>query len=387
MTELVDVVNFNADASCLPSARWLAALEGGDRSELHRWLEAYVACGRKVSLGFTGATVADIAAYNPEAIHIIDAHPDTFELLLRPFAHDIAILRSHDGFTLNVELGRRAISDRFHNVSPYFLPPEFMLTNAQVRLLQDLHVEGVFINARRFKPAVAERIPVRPYRVSGVLGSGLASVPLDGGLTQAYLAALHDWEGAPWNAALCAGAAGPRFSWRDGESWLFLPDGLAREVTWLRDESPAVRRVFVRDAVSHAPVATMDAVNSYPVHSFAEWVREFRMLGYLQRVREAEHRVASFSVDEQALWLQAINSDVLSAVEKDDPRILLRVAARLEREELVLPRTDRGFEGEDFLAMLEQFGTSDVRDYLAKSERPHLRKLRARMACLAAGMC
>ena len=46
MSVLVDVVNFNADASCLDSARWLQALTGGAESEFCRWLNLYVRLGK-----------------------------------------------------------------------------------------------------------------------------------------------------------------------------------------------------------------------------------------------------------------------------------------------------------------------------------------------------
>jgi hypothetical protein len=338
-----------------------------------RWFEAFVQHERKVSLGLTGATVADLAALNPEALAVIDAHPDIFEIVLRPFAHDIALLRSRAGFTTNVALGRRALA-RFANVTPYFLPPEFMLTNDQVRLLEDAEVEGVFINASRFKSAVAARIPHTPYRIHGVLGASLLSIPLEGDLTQAYLSSLHRGDATPWNAALARGTT--RLSWRDGESWLFLPDGLARETAWLAGEIHT-KRVFLREAFDASAVRREAATLAYPVHSFSEWVREFRMLGYLYKVRDVEGSVETFNAEQLALWLQLINSDVLSAVEKDDPRIKIEVAGATQQ--LVIPRSDRGYEGEDFLVIFEGLETTRVLRYL-DSDRPHLKKLRARLA-------
>ena len=68
---VVDIVNFNADASCLSSSIWLDALQGGTNSKICQWLELFVRNNKKVSLGFTGSTLADIKKFNPDAINII----------------------------------------------------------------------------------------------------------------------------------------------------------------------------------------------------------------------------------------------------------------------------------------------------------------------------
>src|SRR5262245_34947643 len=117
MTALVDIVNFNADASCLASARWLQALEGKKESELCLWLSAYIQNNKKTSLGFTGATLADIIEFNPEALDLIRRHPELFEIILRPFAHDIGLLRSIEGFRLNFDLGAQICADTFRDVT------------------------------------------------------------------------------------------------------------------------------------------------------------------------------------------------------------------------------------------------------------------------------
>ena len=48
---LVDIVNFNSDASCLPSEDWLQAMQGGHDSALCQWLDAYIERRRPVVLG------------------------------------------------------------------------------------------------------------------------------------------------------------------------------------------------------------------------------------------------------------------------------------------------------------------------------------------------
>ena len=85
MTTLVDLVNFNADASCLSTTAWLRALDGGAKSTMCRWLELYVAQDKKIALGFTGATIADMRALNPEAPRADARRPARFEPIVRPF--------------------------------------------------------------------------------------------------------------------------------------------------------------------------------------------------------------------------------------------------------------------------------------------------------------
>lgn len=48
---LVDVVNFNADASCLSSKQWMEDLKGGKRSKFYQWLLLYVNKKKKYHLG------------------------------------------------------------------------------------------------------------------------------------------------------------------------------------------------------------------------------------------------------------------------------------------------------------------------------------------------
>ena len=358
MIQVVDIVNFNADASCLPASDWLSALKGGAGSSICRWLGVYVEERRRVVIGFTGATVADLVSLNPEAIAFVNDHADVFEVILRPFSHDIALLRSPAGFALNVRAGRAAIEKAFQHVMPYFLPAEFMLTNAQVNHLERSGVRGTFVNASRYKDELRSRIPDRPYFVRGTFSSRLRCIPIQGALGEAYLQALHLWDAGPWNKAVAAVPNEVAFSWRDGESFLFVPDGIDRERAWLQEESPDVHRATVAAVEATLDfqepgaeaAATYQAYRSYPVHSFSDWVKEFRMFGYMERLAAVERRLDGFDGQARALWLQAINSDVFSSVEKDSPVIALRTAPQGEpasREILwTIQRSERGCEGE-----------------------------------------
>ena len=384
MTDVVDVVNFNADASCLPAAAWLEVLEGGEDSVLCRWLRLYVDQDRPVVLGFVAGAVADMAMLNPEAIALVNAHPAVFEVLLRPFAHDIALLRSTAGFAHNFSLGERTLRNEFQHLVDYFLPPEFMLTSAQVRQLQNAGVGGLFINPARFKDELRGRIPQSPYVLEGVLGSSLDCIPFAGPLTDAYLRASHFYDATPWNDAVAsADAGGIVFAWRDGESSFLVPDGIAREAAWLAGEAGIVRRHLgdVRNDLGFTELdARGNAFRTYPTHSFSAWFKENRMLGFLGKLQQFEARLDGMSTDGRVLWLQAINSDILSAVEKDSPTIRLAEGpGQPGGRSFTIWRSERGFEGEDFLARLERLLDHGDRGFADDAHRPHIRKLKARV--------
>jgi hypothetical protein len=387
MTRLVDVVNFNADASCLAAGEWLAILSGGGQSRLCSWLNIYVALRRPVVLGFVGGAIADIATFNPEAIALINANPEVIELVLRPFSHDIGLLRTTGGFNLNLKLGRAVAHREFSQVTEFFLPPEFMLTNSQVKNLADSGIAGVFLNAMRFKEETRHRIPNVPFLLEGVLDSCISCIPFHGALTKDYLDALHAFDAKSWNAAVLSSRETPIFTWRDGESCFLIPDGLERERAWLQGESPDIQRETLRAALAGLTFKSHDHLSfasppSYPVHSFSAWFKEFRMLGFLRRLERIEDRLDSLPNDLLVIWLQAINSDVLSAVEKDSPVISLtpQTGNGADQSLFTIWRSERGFEGEDYLALLDAaLDEPGCIKSVSESSKPHMRKLGARI--------
>lgn len=387
MTRWIDVVNFNADASCLDTARWLKALEGGEDSEFYRWLRLYVEYGRKTVLGLTGATIADVAVHNPEARDLIRENPEIFEAVVRPFSHDIALIRGARGFSLNLELGARSIGETFSRVSQFYLPPEFMLSNEQVAILAASGYAGIFVNASRLASDMRARVPDRPYHVRGLGGTRLPCLPVRGRLTDSYLDALHRYDPESWNEALRSCAEGTVVCWRDGESAFLLPDGLERERHWLAGERCG-ERVFLSQIESEylAPESlSSEHLRSYPIHSFLAWMKEFRMMGYLGRLQRLETEPHTFSTEQLVLWLQAINSDVMSAVEKRSPQIGLLPKA--DADALVthtLLRSERGFEGEECLALLERSleGDAEAFERFIERDEPLSRKVRGRRAYL-----
>lgn len=386
MTTLVDIVNFNADASCFSAGAWLAALAGGEQSTFCRWLRLYVDVGKKVTLGLTGATVADVRAFNPEAIDLINANRKTFEIIARPFSHDISLLRSREGFLANLDAGWRVLSSTFGDVRRLYLPPEFMLTNEQVALLAHRGYREVVVNAARFSLELQQRIPGEPYVLRGIAGTQVGCLPVSGAMTQAYLDSIHQCDAVPWLKLI--GDAETVRCWRDGESPFLIPDGIRREAAWLSTET-GVDRVHLSDlALEFRASETLPstAFHAYPVHSFTAWMKEFRMLGYVNRLQKLEDSVGDFDDVELGLWLQAINSDVLSAVEKTSPTVTLKTLASADVFQFVIYRSERGFEGEEYLVLLEclrrdRKARDEYERFLA-SDQPHAKKLAARIAAL-----
>lgn len=351
MTRLVDIVNFNADASCFESQRWLLCINGGSNSQFCKWLSLYVRHRKQMVFGMTGATVSDLNMYNPEAIVIVNNNPDIFQVILRPYSHDIPLLRTAEGFRFNLAAGITVMKATFGSTSRYYLPPEFMMTNEQIYILAKLGMKATFVNASRYHADLAARIPDKNYNVRGILGSTLGCIPVDGELTQLYLRSIQLLDADEWNNAI-DDMNDNLYLWRDGESSFLLPNGIEREEFWLTNCH--AERVHLGDE-EYTKVINSDMYQSYPIHSFSAWMKEFRMLGYLSRIVEIEKLLCKLPRVAQCLWLLAINSDILSSVEKHSPLIHLRLSARNgQKHPLRILRSERGYEGEEFLALLHK---------------------------------
>jgi hypothetical protein len=375
---LVDVVNFNGDASCLSTAHWLKILSGGSTSEFFQWLHMYVDTGSQVVLGFPGATASDIAVHNPEAISLIRAHPDLFQLILRPYCHDLALLRTEAGFLLNLETGERTLRRLFGQIANFYLPPEFMLTSQQVSVLHQRRL-STFVFGDRLDAHVSRAIPNRPFEVAGVRGARIPAIPFDSVLTRAYLATIQRLDTSIWSDAESSITNATAYLWRDGESVFLLPDSLSRERLWLNSTSPESRILLSRKNLRSCE---SQATCSYPVPSFSAWMREMKMYWYLQRIHEIELELESLDDFQKAVWLQTINSDILSSVEKFPPCVqLLSVEMPQLWKEHEISRHSRALEGEDYLSLL---GTADdsSRAYLENSPHPHMVRLRGRLRFL-----
>ena len=375
---VVDIVNFNADASCLSSSIWLDALQGGTNSKICQWLELFVRNNKKVSLGFTGSTLADIKKFNPDAINIINEKKDIFEIILRPWSHDISLYRTDSLFIYNVELGIRTIKSEFDSVSDYYLAPEFMMTSRQIELISKMGIEAIFINPDRYQNDIKRRIIPTPHIVYGTSESNIKCIVIHGKTTQKYLSSCQLNDPKIWDKFIQDFPDDLIFSWRDGESFLLIPDGLSREEYLLQGESENINRKKLQSLeINYEDSSLYDRsyYKSYPIHSFTAWIKEMKMMWYVDRIRKIENNFSKLSDLQITLLLQLINSDILASVEKISPKIKLKIKGVIE--DFIIYRSERGFEGEDYLQLIDD-------PNFRNDSAPHIKKLIARHEYLKA---
>ena len=375
---VVDIVNFNADASCLPSRTWLETLKGGTNSVICQWLSLFIQNKKNVTLGFTGSTLADIKKFNPDAIKIINEKKDIFEIILRPWSHDISLYRTDSLFIYNVELGIRTIKSEFESVSNYYLPPEFMITSRQIELISKMGIDVIFINPDRYYNDIKRRIIPTPHIVYGTSESTIKCITIHGSTTQKYLSSCQLNDPKIWDKFIQDFPDDLIFSWRDGESFLLIPDGLSREESLLQGESENINRKKLHSVeINYEDSSLYDRsyYKSYPIHSFTAWIKEMKMMWYVDRIRKIENNFSKLSDLQITLLLQLINSDILASVEKISPKIKLKIKGVIE--DFIIYRSERGFEGEDYLQLIEE------PNYNNQSE-PHIKKLVARHEYLMA---
>jgi len=375
---VVDIVNFNADASCLSSSIWLDALQGGTNSKICQWLELFVRNNKKVNLGFTGSTLADIKKFNPDAINIINEKKDIFEIILRPWSHDISLYRTDSLFIYNVELGIRTIKSEFESVSNYYLAPEFMITSRQVELISKMAIEAIFINPDRYQNDIKRRIIPTPHIVYGTSESTIKCIAIHGRTTQKYLSSCQLNDPKIWDKFIQDFPDDLIFSWRDGESFLLIPDGLSREEYLLQGESDNINRKKLQSLeINYEDSSLYDRsyYKSFPIHSFTAWIKEMKMMWYVDRIRKIENNFSKLSDLQITLLLQLINSDILASVEKISPKIKLKIKGVIE--DFIIYRSERGFEGEDYLQLIDD-------PNFRNDSAPHIKKLIARHEYLKA---
>lgn len=403
---LIDVVNFNADASCLSSHKWLGCLQGGPHSLLMQMLENYVRFKRKVNLGLMGVTIKDIAFFNPEAIDFINRNQNVFELLIRPFAHDSPLLRYPEGFRYNLEQGVSTIRRYFSNINDFYLAPEIMVTGEHIMILKEMNIRGTFVHHGRYDVSMVRHIPDKPYYVYGVLNSRLHCLPFTApNLENKRLFALHGaYDPREWCFEVQGRALNDNFfTWRDGESGLLLPLGVKYEKMIFEEEiTVGLDRQFLSEITfdDQFDVTGMgNALRYFPLGSMKPWLNEMKLYWYVDRVREIERKVRTLPKAQGLVWLLTINSDIFSSVEKLDPVIavshdVLQVDPNNflwegnlplpEEKQVILSRSERAGEGQDYLAHLDslilgKLTPHEMLDAWRVCSEPHLMKAYARI--------
>ncbi|MBT4662341.1 MAG: hypothetical protein HOC18_10620, partial [Candidatus Marinimicrobia bacterium] len=341
-------------------------------------LSLFIKNKRKVTLGFTGSTIADIKIFNPDAIKIINENKDIFEIILRPWSHDISLYRTDSLFIYNVELGIRTIKSEFESVSNYYLAPEFMITSRQIELISKMGIDAIFINPDRYQNDIKRRIIPKPHIVYGTSESTIKCITIHGSTTQKYLSSCQLNDPKIWDQFIQNFPDDLIFSWRDGESFLLIPDGLSREEYLLQGESENINRSKLHSLeinYEDSSLYDLSYYKSYPIHSFTAWIKEMKMMWYIDRIGKIENNYFELTDFQKTLLLQMINSDILASVEKISPKIKLKVKDLIE--DFIIYRSERGFEGEDYLQLIENPNYNN-------HNAPHIKKLVARHEYLMA---
>ena len=401
---LIDVVNINADASCMSSKKWLKSIENGEDSRFCKLLDNYIINDRKVNLGLTGVTIKDLAAFNPEAIEKINAHPEIFELLLRTFSHDLSPLRNHKGFKLNLEMGLETIKNHLENTVNVFLQNEIMIRNQQIETVYNHGIKAIFINPERYNSDIQVLIPKSPFICHGTGNSELLTIPVADNLTLKYLDNLH--RNKPmyyWSKLL--NESNQNILWRDGESALLFPGGIEFESMLLEEEKhQKVERLFISEKIDEFQMEARTQKDSqlikhFPQHQLDHWLRDFKMIWLLEYLSTIERSIDEQSPILQKLWLLAINSDIPASSEKKSIKIKVHkdvfkipgddiswdgIIAYERDSMLTLLRSERFFEGEEYLRLFEllvnkELSKSDFITLIEKSSEPHIRKVFSRV--------
>lgn len=401
---LIDVVNFNADASCMSSKKWLKSLENGEDSRFCKLLDNYITNDRKVNLGLTGVTIKDLSAFNPEAIEKINAHPEIFEILLRTFSHDLSPLRNYKGFRLNLEVGLKIVRDNLENTIDVFLQNEIMIRNQQIETLREFGIKALFINPERYSDDVQKQIPKSPFICHGTSNSEILTIPVDDNLILKYLDSLH--HNKPkyyWSKLL--NESNLNILWRDGESALLFPSGIEFEgMVFNEEKRQKVERLFLSETIAEFQQVAYRRKNSQLINHFPQlqldhWLSDFKMIWLLEHLSMIERSIDKLTPILQKLWLLAINSDIPASSEKNSIKIKVHqdvfkipgddiswdgIIAYERDSVLTLLRSERFFEGEEYLRLFEllvnkELSKSDFITLIEKSSEPHIRKVFSRV--------
>jgi|GEM_PF-764022 len=375
---LVDIVNLNADASCLSTKRWLKALKGGIRSELYGILSLYIKADIKINLGIIGSTIAEIEELNPECIKLINDHPENFEILIRPFIHSLSILWSDDIFNFNYNLGKEYINKLFTNTINWYLPPEFALRNSQIYSLANDGCSGTFIHPKRVKENTKGKIPDGLFNLKSIQNSMLPCINFTENYDSYYLDQLQVFKSDYTFSEETI------FGWRDGESPFILPNSVEREAVFVKNSSQGFDRVFLSEILSKRNTDESSFVYSYPQNSLLPWLGNFRLHWFIQEVKRLENAFGSLSMLKKKLFINLLNSDILSSIEKTNVKI--KLGKTNSKGNSITPylivRKERNLDAEELLYLVLQCDDNMIIDFLKTTDTPFLYRIKARLTAI-----
>lgn len=377
LTKLVDVLNLNAEASCLSSKRWLAALEGGRKSELYQMLECYIDNNCKISLGIVGSTLIEVKTFNNECIDLINQNPHIFEVILRPYIHSLSILWSDNTFKYNFDLGTSIIKSTFDNVIDWYLPPEFALRNSQVYNLYKSGVKGTFINPKRLKENLKKSMPTGMFQLHSIQNVKIDCISFTEHFDSYYLEELQLFESSiSFNSDIV-------FGWRDAESSFFLPSSVEREKHFIKQSSQKFNRIFLSEFIASSNPKPPQKFKAYPQNSLLPWLGDFRLYWYMAEIKGLEKVFSKLAPLKQLLFLNLLNSDILSSIEKNDVRVPLKKDQESNKtDDFIIKRKERNLDAEELLYLIQHKDVAEIEEYIQKSTRSFFKKIKARMSIL-----
>lgn len=384
--EFIDIVNLNADASSLSSARWLEIIEGGKSSILYRILNQYVIRNQKITLGIPGSNLAELASINPSCISIIQENPEIFEIIYRPYVHDLSILWDKETFMLNVVLGKKIIDHLFNSVTSFYLPPEFILANNHLYYLKQIGIKGIFIHPERTRSDYRDRIPDTPYNIRGSFNSTLNCIPFTKGFNKAYLNTIQELDSRFLANFFKENKKGPIIGWRDGESTFFIPNTISRVEHYIQTTEEYTKRIFLKDYLKDITYKSnfksdnlLEPFLYFPANSLIPWFKDFRLIGYIDQLKGFEKSISNLSSLKKLIYLQLINSDILSSVEKNRVKVSLKSPKSVSSEEFIIWRQNKHLEGDEFLELFSSFSEDEITNFLSSATSPWHKRLKAKI--------
>jgi hypothetical protein len=313
---MFELVNFNGDASCLKRADFIHALKS---NEILKWLHLYDISANPVSIGFTGTSLSDLALFSRSPV---------IESVARPFVHAISAYMPPILSSINILLGHFVERLLLERPLTCFLPAEFSLRMHDILTLCDLGFTSTF---HRYSPFLVptsidsscqfSNTPFYPLlSLQHPCGSSLLSLSIDPLGTAQY----H-------NTVQLLNPESPTSSiWRDGESFLFLPNGLDREKYYLNVRKPCLHTHSFINLCSHINLPSLDY---YPLRPLDPWIGDYSNKWFtnictsLQASLLSTDRCDIYSL---LIILLAQSSDLLASVSK--PNVTVKLCSISESE-------------------------------------------------------
>jgi len=369
---MIDIVNFNGDASCLKRARYLHAIREG---EIAQWLGYYEASSRHVSVGMCGVSLIDLFIHKDSASLDLLRSSSYIHTIYRPFVHALSTVMDPSLSCINILLGILVTRTILARTSNYFLPPEFLFRMSDVLTLRKCGVEYTFDispdtlnHANELLPYSIIRCLVHPS------GASIKSINMHQCSTKAYLRCIQ----------IMSEYCGTDNLWRDGESFLFLPDGLKREEMFINQTRHVKSIVSYVQEMSSAELQL--ELDYYPLRPLSPWIGDHANHWY----RQIGNRLLEWIYDDKpitlfmlVLLLMMYSSDLRASASKDDVSFdILPLGGHARLHKFGLKREVRtGYaEALEWLAdiSIEVF-PNDISDSLVNSMNGSANKLTSRI--------